>query len=341
MSAPPRPSSVTSACLFVGLSCVILLVSVVQALGSWGSIEAQEQLAAVLDEQPLSGMGLSMDQALDTMRAALYVAALVCLLGVVFAIYTFRGHGPSRFVLTVVCALAAVGFILTGLIGILLAAFVLSSAFMLWSPESRDWFALKNGRTPPVRAQRPASRVDAVAPSAVAPGRPEAPAGPAAPAASAPQPTPRSAGAAGRQRIPREVLIASVTTLVTWLTVGFVALMIVLSFIFTTDSFADIAASDPALAEQVETLRDTIGDVAPSWAVAALVVGVMSLVAAVAAVAGMLRRSAGRAGMVMLSYGGIVLSALVLPVGLPWAAAAVITIVLLNRPVARAWFAGA
>jgi len=326
MSAPTRPSSVTSACLFVGFSCFVLLSYVVQALSSWGSIETQEQMSSLLSERPFDSLDVSVDEALDGMRLVLFVAVAICLLGVVFAIYTARGHSPSRVALTVVCAFAAVGFVMTGIIGVLLAAFAVSSAFMLWSQESRDWFALKNGRTPPVRVPRAPRAVPSTDPFVQQPGAQHQ-------VALQERPAP-PVGAGG---IPREVMIASVTMLVTWLTVGVAALFVVLVFLFTSDSFAN-STTDPALLEQIEKLRETTGDVGPGLAGAAFVLGLLSLVGAAAAVAGLLRRSIGRMGMLVLSYGGILVSAMVLPYGVLWAGAAVVTIVLLNRPVSRAWF---
>ncbi len=84
---PPRPPALTLTCIFVGVGCGLLLVNLVSALSSWGSIELQDAVRDALAQEPVKELGLSMDQALDYLRYAVYVGIVLTASGAVFAVY--------------------------------------------------------------------------------------------------------------------------------------------------------------------------------------------------------------------------------------------------------------
>ncbi|MEO6471170.1 MAG: hypothetical protein ABIR57_04850 [Aeromicrobium sp.] len=88
MNAPAltRPPRVTTACLYVGLSCLILLFGAGSTLANWGSIEVQDQVRKVLAEEPFKTYGLEVTDVMGWLRWALIGAAAVAAAGIVFAV---------------------------------------------------------------------------------------------------------------------------------------------------------------------------------------------------------------------------------------------------------------
>ena len=81
MSATPRPRVVTLACVFVGFSAFLLLLDLIQALSSWGTIEMQDALQPALTALNDRGLDVTMGELLGTLRWI----GLVCVLLLVAA----------------------------------------------------------------------------------------------------------------------------------------------------------------------------------------------------------------------------------------------------------------
>ena len=141
-----RPPAVTLACAGAAFAAFLVLTSTIGLLADWGSLELQEVVTEVIEEAGLAG-SLSLDTALSWLQAWFYVVVVLAVAVLVLAAYTVRGDRPSRVGLTVLCAF---GGLMGAMFGAIIPGIVLIAAtFMLWWPEARVWFDLKNGRTPP------------------------------------------------------------------------------------------------------------------------------------------------------------------------------------------------
>ena len=140
-----RPTAVTLACAGAAFAAFLVLTSAIGLLADWGSLELQEVVTEVIDEAGLAG-SLSLDTALSWLQAWFYVVLVLAIAVMVLAAYTVRGDRPSRIALTALCGF---GGVVGAMFGAILPGIVLIAAtFMLWWPEARVWFDLKNGRTP-------------------------------------------------------------------------------------------------------------------------------------------------------------------------------------------------
>lgn len=140
-----RPPAVTLACAGAAFAALLVLISTIGLLADWGSLELQEVVTEVIDEAGLAG-SVSLDTALAWLQAWFYVVVVLAVAVLVLAAYTVRGDRPSRIALTV---LSAFGGLAGAMFGAIIPGIVLIAAtFMLWWPETRVWFDLKNGRTP-------------------------------------------------------------------------------------------------------------------------------------------------------------------------------------------------
>ncbi len=84
------------ACVFVGLTSLIVFGSVTSALSDWGSIELQDAVRDALDDPALEGIDLTVAEVVEWLRRAAYVVVVLSIAGVVFAVFTARGHRASR-----------------------------------------------------------------------------------------------------------------------------------------------------------------------------------------------------------------------------------------------------
>jgi len=145
MSAPSRPPRLTTACLFLGLASGLLAVSSFSGLSNLMSIDMRQSVADAMSSGPLDTTGISVDTVLDWMRWVLTAGTIVAACAVIFSIYAWRGHRPSRVIVTVWAGVAALFFLAGGLWGMLPAAFCIYCAVVLWTSDVRRWFAAVNG----------------------------------------------------------------------------------------------------------------------------------------------------------------------------------------------------
>jgi hypothetical protein len=347
---PPRPQALTLTCVFVGVGCALLLLNLVTALSSWGSIALQDAVRDALEREPARELGLTMDQALDYLRYAAYVGVVLTASGAVFAVYAARGHRVSRIMLTVLCGIAFLVFASLGLAGLLPAAFAGVCAWSLWTPEARRWFDQVDGREVPAVAGA-TRRPDAALPSATPTAHPSAqhpsaqdpsgqpPAsGPVGRAVTTQEPATRPPGTSATER-PRSVTTAVLVTVLSCAVVALFSLLALGAVTLGADFYR--TAMEQQGTSGVFQLSDAEIDrafallriVAPIW----LLVSVAGLVAAILTA----RRSRlGARLLLVLSAVTIGVSVAGLPLGVVTIGLAVLVIVQLNRPDAKAWLAG-
>src|SRR5699024_1008115 len=123
MSAPSRPPRLTTACLFLGLASALLAFSSFSGLSNLMSIDMRQSVSDAMSSGPFDASGVSVDTVLSWMRWVLMAGTILAACAVIFSIYTWRGHRPSRVIITVWAGVAALFFLGGGLWGILPAAF--------------------------------------------------------------------------------------------------------------------------------------------------------------------------------------------------------------------------
>jgi len=368
-----RPPAVTLACAGAAFAAFLVLTSTISLLADWGSLELQEVVTEVIDEAGLAG-SVSLDTALAWLQAWFYVVVVLAVAVLVLAAYTVRGDRPSRIALTV---LSAFGGLAGAMFGAIIPGIVLIAAtFMLWWPETRVWFDLKNGRTPspqlvarararqglgaergreadvdaltgraPLPPQHPAHGGASVPPprvSGVAPPPPHQPHHPGYPPPGWGLPLPV---VPRRQGLPGPLVGAAVTmivgSLLTALTTGSIALFYLVREVAP-------GTYDEALRGRRDPLLDLVprlarGDDGVIWAI--VVQSAFALVALVAvgvAIGLLFGRRRFLVAAIVLALLGAVASAVVAP-SVPGAlfitAACIATYVLLRHPSVRAWAA--
>lgn len=321
----------TSACLFVGLSSLLLLWFSISSLTSWNSLEVQEGLTGVLEDIDVAAVGLTVQGTIDGLRTVLMVATVPLVAGVVFAVYAFRGHEQSRIWLTVIAALTALAFTVTGgLIGLIPAAFAVYAVVQLWSRDSRRWFALVNDRDLPheLRDDPPASSTRASAPTAAdGPSRPD-------PFASAGAVATTDASPA-RSGPPSAVRTAALVTAIASGAAAVFSSTYLAIYLLARDSLIQVQADSP-FSSVADTSDAEIAAALRTVAVLSAVALGLGLAAVAASVQLVRGRRSGLLGLVVLSGAAIVLGVFTL-IGIPWAGAAVWVLVLLRRPEVRAW----
>lgn len=299
------------ACVFVGLTSLIVFGSVTSALSNWGSIELQEAVGDALKDSRLSSAGLSVTEVIVWLRWVLYGVLFLSIAGLVFAVFVARGHRASRIYLTIMCGLTFIGFVVAGgLLGLFPAALAVVCAFQLWSQDSRAWFDAKNGGT--ARSQT----------AVVAPPDPVPPS--AAPVAG-PIPVP------AQQTLPKPVRIAGLVTLIASLLVAVFSAYYAFVYFVARDSYVESLSEDPMKGmladynlEPAETARLMF------FVFAAL--GVFALLACISAGLMLVGKTYARIVTVVLAVVTVPVSFIVVGLGWPWTIAAIYVLILLRKP---------
>lgn len=150
-STPARPSKVTLGASLGAAACFVLIFTLFDTLGRLRGVEMRSDVEEQLAEPPFDTLDVSVDQLLSVMRAVAFVDGALAAAGLVLAVFCFRRHQGARYGFTVVAALLLLTAPVAGLLSFLAAA----AAVMLWSEESRAWFAGREPRTRDRSANRP------------------------------------------------------------------------------------------------------------------------------------------------------------------------------------------
>lgn len=309
----------------------MLLFYVTSTLSNWGSIEVQDQIRKVLADDRLKSSGLEVTDVMSWLRWMLMGAAAVAVAGIVFAIYTARGHQASRVILTVICGLASLVFLAGGIFGLLPAAFSIGCGIYLWTADSRQWFAVKNGNAIP--AEQP--RADPFAVPVAAPVLEET--GHETPDSTAPeQANYRAAPIHAPQ--PKAVLGAGLVALIMSAMVAIVSGMNAVFYAVAQDEYVRLFRENSLMQDTVRQAGMNPAELARALFIGCSIAVVFSLAAVAAAGATLAGKRLGRNVLVGLTLVTVPISIAAFPVGLAWTAGAIVTLVLLKRPDSRAWF---
>ena len=333
MSATPRPTAVTLACVFVGFSAFVLLLELVQALSEWGTIEMQDGLEPTLTTLREQGFDLSMGELLGTLRWVGMACVLLLVAAIVFAFYAARGDQVSRIGITVMAVVTGLLIVPFGWVGLLQAMFMFTAAFMLWSSDARRWYTaihapardpLAPGLGGPAQADTSAE-FDQPANPWTAPAQ-------SVPTVESPPPPPRST-----THRPRAVLAAGLVTVIGSALAGGLSGLFLLVYGFARDEYMTLVQEGPFAAmfspgELDDALR------AAFWA--CLVMLPLAAAGFAAGLSLLARLPIGRAATLALAWITAAAGVLLVPFGLLGTGAAVAVIVLLNRDESRAWTAG-
>ena len=170
MSAPDsdrvaRPRRVTMGSGLALVSCLLLVLSMLDAMARMRSVETRRSVEEALSTPPGSGLGIEVETVLTLLRGMVLLTGGLAAAGVVLAVFTLQRHRGARVGLTVV---AVVMLLTATFVSGLLPVVVAIGALMLWSREARDWFSGAPARSDP-HVSTPSS-VSSTARSSGAPG---------------------------------------------------------------------------------------------------------------------------------------------------------------------------
>jgi hypothetical protein len=355
-SAPgPRPRQVTVGGWVVAIASAMLVVSVFDSMARLRSVDTRDELTRVLTTGSAKDLGISVADALDVVRAALFVAGTAAAITAILGIFVLQRHAAARIVLTI----AAVPLVLTSpFSGGFLPVLVAGGTALLWSRPARDWFA---GRAPAPRAVQPTpvqrERPDvgpahpraAWAPPTITPPRPDATPGaptpsptpgwgqrvtvpPAWPAYASPQPAPPAPG-----EVPKQVRIAAILTWIFSLVTAGLYALIAVALLVDRGDMLKLLRDNPTVRDsklsddELVTVIVAVAALIILWCLAACVLAFLAW-----------RRHSWAWILLMVSLGpAFVVELAAFPYSLLHLAAAAISLRMLLMPPVRAWFRGA
>jgi len=357
-----RPPQVTLAGSVVMFASVLVVLTVWDSVANLRSLETREGIESFLAEPMGSGLGLDVEGIIRLLHISGLVAGTCAAATAVLGWFVMRRDKGARLALAVL----AVPLFLTGLVaGGFASSFVAAAAAMLWLSPAREWFATGRWTPPPSRQSRAAEQErrpvwpptgPAQPPADRAPGGEPPPVADHAPAAAPPAPPPASPPYAGARvapygdpaqhlhrpqgAAPQERPSAVVTAVVLTTVLGVLAaLLAVLTMIVVGMSpelvMEELERQRPALAEGTSISRLQTS----TYVTGATCLLLCALALTLAGFVTVGRDWARRGLMITAAFsaGACFLTALMAPVALLPAAAAVTTVVLLARPESRAW----
>ncbi|MDQ4009073.1 MAG: hypothetical protein M3211_13335, partial [Actinomycetota bacterium] len=140
-ATPSRPRDVVLAAVLTVVGSALALAGIFGAQGELRGSALRREIEALLADERLSAVDISVDAVLNAVEVGLMVGAAASVTAIVLAVYAARGHNPSRIALSVLGGCAAVFVLLSGLPGIAIALFVAYTVSLLWRAPVRAWFA--------------------------------------------------------------------------------------------------------------------------------------------------------------------------------------------------------
>jgi len=149
-SSAARPRQLTLAAGFVIGGSVFLMLTVFDTLTTLNSVDMRDEITRMLDSPTGEGLGITMSQALESMRVGLMVAGACAAATAVLGVYVLKPNRGARLALSIL----AVPILLTApLTGGITGALVVVAILMLWTGPARDWFAGRPVRELPSRGK--------------------------------------------------------------------------------------------------------------------------------------------------------------------------------------------
>lgn len=340
-SSPPRPRQVTLAAWLIMAGSAMLVLMVFDRMSGLHTLETRESVQKFLAEPPGRDLGIGVEGALSIIRTVAMVAAGCATAAAILGYQVLRRSRSARVALTVL----ALPLFLSGMVtGGFLSSVVAAAALMLWLQPSRGWF--RDG--PSSLGTSSTQGFDGVSPAAhTAPTPPPAATGPERPhpgfgrvETRQPMPMPVPAGRTDPHERPAAVVWACVLT---W---AFTSVAIAMMLVSVAALLADpglvldqLNHQNPELAAQgvtedwLRTATYVMAAIVVVWSVAAIVVAALVWRRSERARRVLVALVSAAALLLLFSTLGQVL--LVVPL-----AASVVTLALLVRPDARAWFTG-
>lgn len=324
MKASPRPSAVTMACVFVGISSFLMLMQLMGALTSWGTIEMQKALEPTLTTLQERGFDVTMIELLAALRWVGLSSVVLLVAGMVFAAYAVRGDHVSRIGATVTAVVLALLVVPFGLVGILQAVFLLFAAGTLWAPDARGWYATR--RHPDGDQPAPADPWAAPTPGAQTQTTEtvktiEAPAPPLS-----------------TTKRPNAVLAAGLVTVLGSALAGGLSALYLVIYGLAREEYVRVLQDGPFADWYTAAELDQAMQFAFWGSLVMLPLAVAGLAAGLSLLA---RKRIGRVATLALAWITAAAGFVAIPLGLLGTAAAVAVIVLLNRDESRSWADGA
>ena len=141
----PRPREVTIGGWAIPVASAILVVVAFDRMATLRSVATRDAVTSAISDGWARGLGLTVEDVLGLMRAALFVSGTAAAITGVLGIFVLQRHARARAVLTV----AAVPVVLTApVVGGVLGVVIGVGTALMWTRPARDWFA---GRQPAVR----------------------------------------------------------------------------------------------------------------------------------------------------------------------------------------------
>ena len=294
------------------MSSGLLLIYVIGWLTSWQSLDMQKMHREIAD-----GIGTSDVAAVaDALRFVLYFMIVVLVAGVVGAVYASRGDTQSRILVTVVAAITALMFLLSGgILGILPGVFAAFAIVQLWGRDARRWFAVVNGReVAPLPVVAPAA-----SPQQWTPPPPAA--------------MPAALPANGR---PSSVNTAALVTVIASFAALGGSLLFLLIYLAVPHEDLVQAQLDSPLMEMVDISEADLREALTTSAVFSAIAVALSTAAILAAWALSRRKALGHTALFVFAVVTIIVGVISI-IGIPWAGAAVWVLVLLRRRETLIW----
>ncbi|MCW2829374.1 MAG: hypothetical protein JWP31_66 [Aeromicrobium sp.] len=355
---PARPQILVAVCLYLGglfaIQFVTNLILVVGLASPDGQESAKRQIGW------FEGGGTSFAEATSIYRVILTALVVIAAAGVVFAVHAARGHHPSRVLLTVVAGV----FLVAGVTGVagdgylaVIVGFVsVIFAAQLWSPVVRSYFREVAGKAPLPAPAVGSSTDPFAARHGVDSGSQQSAAPPEPPTTYAPPvqdwppvpyqhpgyPPPAYAYAPAKppaDQRPRAVNIAVWTALIGSLVVAALSSLMLLGVLLTDLDYQSVIAEGGPGADMVRGSQDEFETALRHIVVLSSVSIPLAVGGVVASALVLLRPRSGGVMLFVMTVVTLIFSGLGFPLGLPWTAAAIVALVQLRKPEARAWFA--
>ena len=163
-----RPRRMTIAAVVAMTTCVLLVVTLLDAMAGLRTLATVQRMRQLVDAQGWSG--LSDEQLIGAERDLIFVSGALAATGAVLAFYTMRRHRGARAALSVIAALLLFS---TALVATLLPVVLIAAVLTMWTGEVRDWFDGRERRPRTPAAGRPTPPPGQ--PPALPPGPPPGP----------------------------------------------------------------------------------------------------------------------------------------------------------------------